>query len=153
MKLVAEPGSRPDPFACGAAAVPHQKHLILFKLNFKLQSWLVEMALLGSSSSHLVSVRHERQQPVLRVQIGSQRRRSSASVLVKASSQEQNVSLNPLEKAINALSVFVNTSPINEGKKRFMIGLAGQYDVETTRRFVEETVASNKVRLGLMCMQ
>lgn len=69
---------------------------------------------------------------------------------VFASVQEKSVALNPVEKVINALSVFVNTSPINEGKKRFTIGLAGQYDTESTKKFIEQSISNNKV-LRLQC--
>ena len=68
---------------------------------------------------------------------------------VSASSQEKSVALNPVEKVINALSVFVNTSPINEGKKRFTIGLAGQYDAESTKNFVEQSIRNNKVHMHI----
>lgn len=58
------------------------------------------------------------------------------SVVVKA---------NPLEDAINTLTVALKNSPLNAGKKALAKAQAGDYDAAATRAKIEQYIKDNKV--------
>ncbi|KAK9829694.1 hypothetical protein WJX72_007403 [[Myrmecia] bisecta] len=55
------------------------------------------------------------------------------------------VQLNPLEKAVNAFTVLITNSPLHNGKKKFFIARAGEYDEAAVRAKVESLISSNPV--------
>lgn len=52
---------------------------------------------------------------------------------------------NFLENAVNALTVALKNSPVNEGKKKLALMQAGNYDETTVRSKVEKYVEDNPV--------
>jgi glutaredoxin 3 len=52
---------------------------------------------------------------------------------------------NPLEDAINSLTVALKNSPINQGKKALAKAQAGSYDAQATRAKIENLITDNKV--------
>ena len=62
---------------------------------------------------------------------------------------EQKLLQNPvLLKAVNALSVFITKSPLNELKKRWFQRLAGEYDQAETQQRIRELIDDNPVSFG-----
>jgi hypothetical protein len=66
--------------------------------------------------------------------------RKALSICAEASSSS------PLEGLINGITVFLNNSPINAGKKALAIAQAGDYDVVATKAKLDKLIADNPVR-------
>lgn len=53
---------------------------------------------------------------------------------------------NPLEGVINGITVFLNNSPLNAGKKALAIAQAGNYDAVATKAKLDNLIAENRVQ-------
>ncbi|KAK9789763.1 hypothetical protein WJX73_004000 [Symbiochloris irregularis] len=86
--------------------------------------------------------------PILTVQC-RKGRRARAGLTVHAFDGiklEQNLLKSPvLLKAVNALSVFITKSPLNDWKKQWFVRRAGEYDREETQKKIQDYIDKNPV--------
>jgi hypothetical protein len=65
----------------------------------------------------------------------------------------ETTSSSPFEGFINGITVFLNNSPLNAGKKALAVAQAGQYDEAAVKAKVDKLIADNPVRHNLDCSQ
>eukprot|EP00891_Asterochloris_glomerata_P006951 jgi/Astpho2/6951/Aster-01813 len=84
-------------------------------------------------------VRRQELIPVRKLQSSRGLQRLDVSAMARAGD------MSPLARTVNFLTVLITQSPLHEGKKRFFIGRAGNYDEQAAQQELEALISQHSV--------